>query len=35
LIAMELAGLPCGARVFIGSWSNWIADPARPIATGQ
>jgi thiosulfate/3-mercaptopyruvate sulfurtransferase len=32
-LALALAGLP--AAVYIGSWSNWIADPARPVATGQ
>lgn len=31
LLALEHAGLP-GARVFAGSWSGWIADPARPVA---
>ncbi len=31
LLAMEHAGLP-GARLFVGSWSQWIANPARPIA---
>lgn len=30
-LAMEIAGLP-GSRVYIGSWSEWSADPARPIA---
>lgn len=34
LLAMEHAGLP-GAKLFTGSWSGWIADPARPIATGD
>jgi thiosulfate/3-mercaptopyruvate sulfurtransferase len=32
LLAMELAGLP-GARLYVGSWSEWIRDRARPIAT--
>jgi len=31
--AMELAGL-VGTRVYPGSWSEWIRDPGRPIATG-
>ena len=31
LLAMEVAGLP-GARLYAGSWSEWIADPRRPIA---
>lgn len=33
LLAMEHAGLP-GARLFTGSWSGWIEDPTRPVATG-
>jgi thiosulfate/3-mercaptopyruvate sulfurtransferase len=33
LLAMEHAGLP-GAKLFTGSWSGWISDPARPVATG-
>ncbi|WP_226632184.1 sulfurtransferase [Novosphingobium profundi] len=32
-LAMEIAGIP-GAFVYIGSWSEWTSDPARPIATG-
>ena len=34
LLAMEHAGLP-GAKLFTGSWSGWISDPARPVATGR
>jgi thiosulfate/3-mercaptopyruvate sulfurtransferase len=30
-LAMEVAGLT-GSRVYIGSWSEWSRDPARPIA---
>ena len=33
LFAMELAGL-AGSRLYPGSWSEWCADPARPVATG-
>lgn len=32
-LAMEHAGLGL-PRVYVGSWSGWIADPDRPIATG-
>ena len=32
LLAMELAGLS-GARLYAGSWSEWIRDPARPVTT--
>lgn len=34
LLAMEIAGLT-GARLFPGSWSEWISNPDRPIATGD
>jgi len=31
LLALEIAGL-AGARLYAGSWSEWIRDPARPVA---
>ena len=34
LLALEHAGLS-GARLFAGSWSEWCADPSRPVATGD
>jgi thiosulfate/3-mercaptopyruvate sulfurtransferase len=34
LLAMEHAGFG-GARLYAGSWSEWSADPARPIARGD
>lgn len=32
-LAMEIAGLH-GASLYAGSWSEWCADPSRPVATG-
>jgi thiosulfate/3-mercaptopyruvate sulfurtransferase len=34
LLAMEHAGLG-GSRVFAPSWSGWISDRSRPVATGS
>jgi thiosulfate/3-mercaptopyruvate sulfurtransferase len=33
LLALEVAGLP-GARLYAGSWSEWITDPTHPVARG-
>ncbi|MGZ5183372.1 MAG: sulfurtransferase, partial [Ramlibacter sp.] len=33
LLALEVAGMP-GASLYPGSWSEWSADPARPVSTG-
>jgi thiosulfate/3-mercaptopyruvate sulfurtransferase len=33
LLALEVAGFR-GGRLYPGSWSDWAADPDRPIATG-
>ncbi len=34
LLAMEVAGLS-GSRLFPGSWSEWVDDRDRPVATGK
>ena len=34
ILALEVAGLP-GAALYPGSWSEWVADPARAVATGD
>jgi thiosulfate/3-mercaptopyruvate sulfurtransferase len=33
LLAMEVAGLH-GARIYADSWSGWVSDSSRPVATG-
>lgn len=33
VLAMEHAGLT-GSKLYAGSWSEWITDPKRPVATG-
>jgi thiosulfate/3-mercaptopyruvate sulfurtransferase len=32
VLALDLAGIP--AALYIGSWSNWVADPSHPVTTG-
>ncbi|KAA0019133.1 sulfurtransferase [Salinicola corii] len=34
ILAYAIAGLPL-PRLYAGSWSEWIRDPARPVATGD
>ncbi len=33
VLALNLAGIP--AALYVGSWSNWVADPGLPVATGE
>jgi thiosulfate/3-mercaptopyruvate sulfurtransferase len=33
VLALELIGVD--AALYAGSWSDWITDPARPVATGE
>ena len=32
VLALALAGIP--AALYVGSWSEWVTDPARPVAAG-
>lgn len=34
LLVLEAAGVE-GGRIYPGSWSDWIRDPKRPVATGE
>ncbi|WP_433317509.1 sulfurtransferase [Micromonospora chersina] len=34
VLALHLAGRP-DAALYVGSWSNWVADPDRPVATRE
>lgn len=33
VLALAIAGIP--AALYVGSWSHWVTDPARPIVTGS
>ncbi|MBV8220611.1 MAG: sulfurtransferase [Solirubrobacterales bacterium] len=33
VLALSLAGIP--AALYVGSWSDWIRDPGRPVAVGE
>ncbi|WP_308287168.1 sulfurtransferase [Actinomadura parmotrematis] len=33
ILALTIAGVP--AALYVGSWSNWVADPSNPVATGE
>jgi thiosulfate/3-mercaptopyruvate sulfurtransferase len=33
VLALTIAGVP--AALYVGSWSNWVADPAHPVAVAE
>jgi thiosulfate/3-mercaptopyruvate sulfurtransferase len=33
VLALEIAGVK--ADLYVGSWSEWVTDPSRPVATGR
>jgi thiosulfate/3-mercaptopyruvate sulfurtransferase len=33
VLTLEAAGIP--AALYPGSWSEWVADPSRPVAVGD
>jgi thiosulfate/3-mercaptopyruvate sulfurtransferase len=35
VLALEVAGHPVPAPLYVGSWSQWSRDPDRPVATGD
>jgi thiosulfate/3-mercaptopyruvate sulfurtransferase len=32
VLALAVAGIP--AELYVGSWSEWVSDPGRPVAVG-
>lgn len=34
-LALEARGVGPRPAVYVGSWSDWVTDPERPVATGQ
>ena len=33
ILALEILGVP--GALYAGSWSEWVSDPTRPVATGS